>query len=377
MRNRIGRALKARLKPSSVPTGEARLMEAIELVARVENQSRLLRTASSTSRRYRLHKHVAIAEDLASVPTLDLSVSPVAEQLMPEGPTAGADVVLLGRTDAIVRLRAFYLEAGLSAVIHGRLLLPWPREAALHRGAKVCQRLRGFGDLVLPGTLESGRGLRYAWVVEELLPGRVPPPAKWPDVVPTLLEGLGSLWIGGGIEDKPLSALLSPIAAADALDVLEASEVAGIDVPAITRAVRQVLARTAHATFLVGWCHGDPSRPNVLELGDGRLGLVDWEAARRRLIANDAGKALLGLEDPLSVADRFAPKMQLLGSGGAAPWQDQLVVASVVRLARYALRLRRVERIGDPELRQALAISHEQNVRLLARLLSAANMRGF
>jgi hypothetical protein len=74
MRARIRRALSARLAPSSVPNGRARLVDAIELLARVERESRLLHTASATTRRYRLHDHVALAEDVLSLAALDIVV---------------------------------------------------------------------------------------------------------------------------------------------------------------------------------------------------------------------------------------------------------------------------------------------------------------
>jgi hypothetical protein len=370
MRARIRRTLSARLAPSSLPTGRARLVDAIELLARVESESRLLRAASTTTRRYRLYGHLALAEDVLSLPALDIDVPPAEKSPIATDARARADVVRLGRADAIARVRAFYVEAGLSVVVHGRLFLPWPRESALHRGAKVCQRLWGrLGNLVLPRILESGRGFRHAWVVEELLPGRVPPAEKWPDLVPRLLEGLTSLWTSGGVEEQPLSRWLSPTAAADALEAVGTSRFGGAELPAIADSARQVLKRNADATLLVGWGHGDPTRLNVLELEDGRLALTDWEAARRRPLAQDAQKTLLGMHDPLGMIEDSATKVQAMATGAAAPWRDQLVVATVMMLARNAIRYRKAERTGNPEFHRVVATSQAGHIQLLARLL--------
>jgi hypothetical protein len=251
-----------------------------------------------------------------------------------------------------------------------RLLLPWPRESALHRGARVCQRLWGrLGNLVLPRILETGRGFRHAWVVEELLRGRVPPAERWPDVVPRLLEGLTSLWTSDRIEEQPVSRLLSPAAAAHALNAVATGRSGGADLPAIADAARQVVERNTDATLLVGWGHGDPARLNVLELEDGRLALTDWEAARRRPLAHDAQRALLGMQDPLGMIADSARTMQAMATRAAAPWRDQLVVAAVMILAKNAFRYKKAARTGSPEFHRVIAASQEAHIQLLARLL--------
>lgn len=368
MKRAVGRAVSRAMQRRTAPVGRHALVEALDLVARVERASRLLREGASPPRHFHMHDRFGVAEGVVTPPDLPFTIPTELTTRRDDLPRAGADVVRVGKGEDIIRVRAFYLDPGLTVVIHGRLLVPWPRPAALHRGAEVVERVYGLSDLVVPRPLERGRSLRRAWLVEEIIDGQAISPDEWPALVPRVLEGLVQMWIGAGVETTIAERVLSARRVRSALKVLDSMVDLDVDHRAVARGVRRIAG--TRGSLLVGWCHGDPMRTNVLRMPDDRLALVDWEAAGRRPLGWDGSKAVMSLIDPLPAVEAIAPTMERLGGSDVLSWRDQLAVGCLVRLARSSTRLVRAELSGNNEFRAHVVESRRRNLTLLARLLA-------
>jgi hypothetical protein len=130
------------------------MLDALDLLARVEGQSRVLRGLGRKSRPVLVQGRFAIARD---TPRDGLPFAlPDAAVAMDGAAWVRADVLIVGRvpTRRLI-LRAFYADVGITVAIHGRLRLS--RRSALLRGARVARRLHGRGTLAIPEQRERGR----------------------------------------------------------------------------------------------------------------------------------------------------------------------------------------------------------------------------
>jgi hypothetical protein len=342
---------------------------AVHVVAQVERRSRLLASLPRPDRRQLVRGAMAIGEgvDLPS----DLPVEAPEGEARPVEhlPPTGADLVLVGRTDNYLRLRAFYLDARLTLALHVGWP-PWPLTSQLHRGAALRGRLPPIDSLVVPRALETGRGLRHAWLVEELVGGCRPAASEWQAVGSVLLDRMIGIWRGDGVRRRPARALLPPSRVRSAVAIIESEP--GLDLDRARLATQAWELSRLPGDLLHGLTHGDPQRSNVLIQPDGGLALVDWEAARRRLVAHDSVKVLDELVDPLPVVERLAENLAGLGVVYGLPWRQQVAIACLIRLAgtrRWISRATVARLRGLPEVERRVALNRRASVRLLERLL--------
>ncbi len=340
--------------------------EALELIAKAERESRLLRRLRPARPRLYWIEGRDVTARNPELGGRDRS-GPRATDAPTLSVAAAADVIRLGRADQKLRARAFYEDAGMSLVAHGRLREPWPRPAALHRGAEVQERIGPDSGFVLSRTLERGRGLRHAWLVEERVLGRPMDVHEWNGVMPRVLDGLARMWLAAGVRHVPLKRVLPARAATSVLADLEQRSDAAVDGTRLARLARDLLARDELLAY--GWCHGDPVRTNFLLLPDGRLALVDWEAASQRALAHDATKTMFESLDPRAHADAVALRLEGIEVPNAMPWRDQLAVATLARLRRSGRRGRWAMVRADPAFQDAVLAARRRNIRLLASLL--------
>jgi hypothetical protein len=338
----------------------------MRLVARVEGESRLLRAAASHSTAFRTRGRVAVADRVQELPGVPFSI-PIDAEARTDLPALRADIVRLGVGRGILRARAFYLEAGITVAVQGRLTIPWPKPASLHRGAVVVERIRRLGVFRVPLPLERGRGLRHAWLVEELVPGRPIPADEWAVHAPQVLAGLARLWIGAGVSRRPLERVLSPARARAAL--LAASSERDIDHAMLAERVQRLFA--GGGDILTGWCHGDPIHANFLRV-DGGFVLLDWEAAGYRPLGWDGSKVVSTLDDPLAVGASIADTMKAVGGPASLPWVEQMAVGCMVRLARSRRRLAVARLTGNRPYEEHVLAARRANATVLARLVVVA-----
>ena len=324
----------------------------------------MLRRLSSTMnpRLFRIDGSFAVAEGRARGSSQ--GVSPLNHALPTLSAAVAADIVRLGRPDQKLRARAFYEDAGVSLVVHGRLRVPWPYRSVLHRGASIQRRIGPASGFALSRPLDRGRGWQYAWLVEESLQGRHLDVRAWQDAMPQVLEGLARLWLSGGVQHVPMERVIPRRSAASLLAMVEQWSDLEVDGPELAENARRLLAGNGLVAW--GWCHGDPVRSNFLLLPDGRLALVDWESASRRALAHDATKTMIESADPRAHADAVA---SLLGRANVThdlPWHDQMAVALLARLEGSRRRGRRARVSGQADL---IIAKRRRDIRLLASLL--------
>jgi hypothetical protein len=344
-------------------------LSALELAARVERESRALASIGLVARNYRVHDRLLVARDIEGRNQLPFDVAAAgADDVVEPGHRVGADVIRLGKVEDIVRVRAFYVGAGLSAVAHGSLPVPWPRPSVLHRGARVAALARRHGAFVVPRPIETGRGFRHAWLVEELVEGRHATRHEWPSVVPRVIDGMAEMWLASGLSSRPLRQVLTPRLTQTALQLLERDERLDIDRGLIGDAIRRLAEE--RRKVLVGWCHGDPMDANVLLTPDNRVALIDWEAAARRPVAWDLSKLVSEIPDARALVDRFDRRLASAVGGDTLAWRDQLVAICIVRFARSRLRLVRAGLSGNRAFEDHIHATRQRNLGLATRLLA-------
>jgi hypothetical protein len=342
---------------------------ALSALARVEQNSRLLRDIGAP--RALLAGERLAATDASVVAALALEPVALASSVDPSHQPVRADAVLVGRADNYLRLRAFYLGPGLTVAIHHGWP-PRPLTSNLHRGAAMRSRLHlagGGDDVVAPRPLERGRELRGAWLVEELLPGRPLAQRDWPRRAPQLCASLVGASIAGGAASRPIRGVLKRATVRAAVGVIDRDSGGGADATNLAARISR-LAQSEREVF-VGPTHGDPGRRNVLLLADGRLALLDWEAARVRVVAHDLVKAIEELDDPLAALDDFEQRLTRAGleAGG---WREQAALACLLRLAgsqRWLGRARVAGLLGRSSVSALAARNRRRTSRLLERLL--------
>ncbi|HVM30793.1 MAG TPA: phosphotransferase [Candidatus Limnocylindrales bacterium] len=349
------------------------MKRSLAALRRAEEASQLLRGLGAP-RPLLVADRLAVADpSLANV----LPIEPPHEAPLPAPglPPVRADAVLVGRADNYLRLRAFYLDARLSIAIHHG----WPPRilpSNLHRGAAVRQRLvaGGLGDgrLTAPRPLEQGRGLLGAWLLEEMLPGRTVNVEEWPALAPLVAVELIGASLASDSTECSLEEVLPPASLRQAIDEIERQHDLGLDVQGLVHRARKLVG--SEGRVVVAPTHGDPGRRNVISMQDGGLGLVDWEAARVRLVAHDLIKAVEDLDDPVAAVDTIAS-----GLPPAAPrsisWSDQAAVACLARVAgsrRWLSRSRVASLLGRSAVSARAARNRQLTIRLLDRLLASS-----
>jgi acyl dehydratase len=308
------------------------LGEALEMLARIERLSPRLRDLASAPRELLLAGDRAIRSDLEGQ-RLPFRVDPPTWAQASHGPAVRADGVLMSSIPTrTVGLRAFYLEAGLSVAVHRAQLL---RRSPLLHGSRVAERLRGAGDgVAIPRQHERVRRLRRAWIVEDLLAGQRVRRAEWPEVVDDVVDAVATLWTRADPERVTLRRVAPWIAARRVAELLRSMDAVPSDPDRFSAAVdRLTLDRRP---MLLGWTHGDPVPNNVLRLDDGRIGLVDWERARRNPLGLDLGRALAALEHPTRAIERIEARTEYFGAAGTLPLRLQAAVALIGLLPTWA-----------------------------------------
>jgi hypothetical protein len=308
------------------------LHEALGVLRRVEDDSRLLRGLGRTPGPCRAAGLWAVGSGWPDSAPLAVRVPDISAAVDPTLPAVRADAVVVGRASSdLLRLRAFYLDAGVTVAVNGRV--PLRPSCRLLNGAAVLERVHGAVSLVVPSVLERGRRIGRCWIVEELLPGERFPTAEWPIEAPRLAEHLAEVWLSAPVSDVAIARIVPPSVLA-AFDALLAEEGADRQHQRRLRdGVRRIPKGGERA--LVGSCHGDPVHGNWIRLPDRRPALLDWELARRRPLGHDASKLLVGLTDPIGVVEVTAPRVAGAAGGKAAPWRVQIASSLVRSLAAW------------------------------------------
>jgi aminoglycoside phosphotransferase len=215
---------------------------------------------------------------------------------------------------------------------HPMLVAKMPRLAhdadrLAHEAAmlEAADRVTGHGTTAAPVLLALDRSLRRPLLLETALRGRPISPAavrrdpvgmvsRVADALETMAEATARMappgWYGLLIE-QPLSGLAAGGTAATA------------DLVGTTLAVLEPLRRARLPLVLE---HGDVSHPNLLQLPDGRIGLLDWERAR------DGGLPVGDLLSFLSYAARALGQEREEAFSGARGWATDHLVTYADRL---------------------------------------------
>src|SRR5690625_3244282 len=346
-----------------MPVGAATsdVVRCLEWSAAIERSSRAMRGAHRRGRTERrdhdyLHDHrVAFAAELdgteafasrglfVDVHTGRLLLDP--RRRAEVRSLATADIVLAGgnRTAEQLRFRSFYLTgqyAGAAMTIAVQQRKASHSATQLVQGARVQAKLVGKVPFAVPRILETGRARRGLpdgavadWVAEEMLDGA---PIAERDVVETvgeLVELLAVAWQRLGFAHVPIAAAERDRALAALAELIieppEGLWPTDLDAGHTWRRARRLLEDQRPLT--TGLTHGDAEVGNALRLADGRLALVDWEHAARRLVAFDVVKALMSAPDPARLAAEQETPESLrpaVAAAGAVPWRSQLAIAA-------------------------------------------------
>lgn len=278
-----------------------------------------------------------------------------------------ASVVMVGRmADRHMRQRSFYLDlpTPLSLALHER---PGKRSTGLLRGVEVQRLAHGRLPATVPRVLEAKKmrvGPRAAWwqarlgrkavaaphrvdvVVEEWLPGR---PVKLGEdgVERELLGVVAALWRVEDVTTVELPDDAVALTRERFARLVTEDRGAGlwpdaVDRDDLGRRVDRLLDGPLRVT--VGLSHGDPGLGNALRTDDGRLALVDWEDADRRVLSHDVLKVLGSAAVPPERWPGLHPQVPASAGPGALPSDQQLAVALLQFLSGWPSRTRRARR---------------------------------
>jgi hypothetical protein len=269
-----------------------------------------------------------------------------------------AERVVLGRPSGrLLRARAFYPDRGLTLVVHGRLPLFGP--SRLHAGAQVQASAAGRTPFRIPVPRGTGRRLREAWVLEDLLPGGPFPDAEFQAAAPSLAEGLAAIWLPA-TSRRPIREVLTDAVVDSVRSLLDGPDSDYPDAAALLVAVESL--RRRDDDLIVGLCHGDPVRSNWLWLPDDAPALVDWESAARRPIGHDLMKLVIALPNPRSIVAGVA---RLIPHGRkVAPIALQVAAPAAAAVAGWRFEREVADRTGRHEayrrrIRQRLELLQE------------------
>jgi hypothetical protein len=342
------------------------IAESLHLIAAVERQSPVIRGLETAPRPLRTEGNLVVTEGLTEAPDLPLSLSLPGGVVRSDLPEVKADVVVTGRASHRLRMRAFYLEANLTLVVHGRM--PLLMRNRLHAGAAVLARVYGQSSLVMPRPHERGRRHRHAWIVEDVLRGRATKSEEWPSVAGRVADGLWEIWTVSDLSMAKAGKVVTRAEISRALDMLAA--LPGPDWSAASSSRIQEAAQLS-GPMTIGWRHGDPLPGNVIQMTDGRLGLVDWEAAERGPIARDAIKVMRWLEDPLPIADALGERVAARTGLSSVEWRGQLLIEALRSLGRSSAQHARAVAKGSTDVAGVVERRRHSMVRLLETLSSA------
>ncbi len=336
--------------------------ELLDILARVEGLSPRLRSLTKEPRQLLLARDRAVDAELEhrSVP---FRVDPRVWRRAPRGPAVRADAVLMSSIPTRrVGLRAFYLDAELTLAVHDA---PLARRSPLLHGSRVADRLRvPAGGVAIPAQLERARRLRLAWVIEELLVGQRIGRADWPQAVDDVVDGVAALWRRASPDRVPVRRVVPWLSSRRVSELLEAMEVLPERPDRFASAVDRLA--TERRPMLIGWTHGDPVPNNVLRLGDGRPGLVDWERAGRNPLGLDLGRALTPLADPDAAIARVERMAGRLGAARTLPLSLQAAVTLIGLMPTWAAQRGAWQAAGRAT---GYAVRNRRRVALLERLL--------
>ncbi|WP_114558995.1 aminoglycoside phosphotransferase family protein [Desertihabitans aurantiacus] len=292
---------------------------------------------------------------------------------------APVDVLVPGvrRNRERTRFRAFRLGlTGRVPLAVAGIERPDPSTAtAMVDGPGVQRRFREVGAFVVPRCRDQGSCRRddrvLDWVVEDMLPGRPVTVAERQDAAAEALHLLAATWTRLPLRHHPLPTRARERARTAFAALLERAPAGtwphGVPEPSLGVRVHRLLTSTRPVT--VGPTHGDPTLSNLLRMPDGRLGLVDWELARERLLGHDVGKVLRTTPDPRALLAGLVapdPVRAAMARVDALPWRHQVAQALLVFLSGWEHRHRRSVAAGH----QAYAVASLRRTVELVDLLT-------
>lgn len=325
-------------------------------------------------RRWRAKRVVEVHDHLAHRRGLDVAALPaVVRELLPGGEAdphectarMAAEVVRFGKFDGEggTRLRSFVLGRD-PTTIKVQSGAPDDRSGLTRELAarlEVSRTVPHLAPAVLGHGWSTSRGLQ--WLHERVVDGRHPTRAsEVSEIADDVLAAVEPLYRASGTCSRPFSAVAAPDTASRWSEaVATLPSLAPLDAP-----VRELLA--ADRDVEVGLAHGDLVATNVVVTDAGAIVLVDWEFARRRLVAGDLAKLALQASDPEHVLTHAERRLgDLVGAPRAShPLRHQVALAHVLMCTWHAHRRAKAAaagRLGSFDRGTA------RRARLLGRLL--------
>lgn len=299
-----------------------RWRQALSRVARVERRAPTLEQYES-QHRWHIHGRTAVGENALSM-TIPKAIRPRRPTTHVLGGKAAADVITIGKfdVDREVRLRAFYLEPGLSL----RLQSGGTRNG-IDRSLAAYAEVRKHAPDLMPTIVENGRLGRARYLLEDSIFGWHPRDGKTLQTVAyDVAASLRPLHQGVGVWERPLSEVVS---AKFKQRWRYAVTHIGIESD-LDQAVRRLIARDGLVDISMG--HGDLVGTNIVKLDDAVV-LIDWEYAGLMPIAFDFAKIQIYCPDPRVALEEI--ERGLGGEVGTARGHYSLSEQIALAHARY------------------------------------------
>ena len=277
-----------------------------------------------------------------------------------------ADHVVLAKmsTAEELRFRAFYLRGSVPMTLKAAREIE-DVASRIQRELTARQALPKLRRLRVPRILDHGDAGRLEYLVEELIPGRVLAPTDRPAHLDDVLSGLTEMYEATAA--PPATIGLASSAAWDrAVAFIDSAKWARGWLPR-----RQLLGELtalveADPPMATAMGHGDLVWSNILVGTDG-VGLVDWEWAGPRPIAQDMVKLMTSIPGRFSYLPRLDQLSRDLGVD--TPFAAQWALATVKSLASAAHRLRTATAAGRGDIQSGRA---RQQIGILGQLLQSA-----